>query len=309
MSEFKLTILGRGSALPTKLSNQSSQILDMYEKLMMIDCGEGTQISVRRMDVKISRLNNIFISHLHGDHCFGLIGLLSSFGMMGRRNGLTIHCHPELEPFLKQQIEFFGGEVGFPVEFNTFSPFQQSVIFEDKNARVTAFPLKHSIPSSGFLIEEKEAPAHLIKEKADFYGIPLSKYAEIKAGADFVTPNGFVIPNHQLTTPPSKPTRYAYCSDTAFCEKIIPIIENVDCLYHEATFLSEHKARAKETMHSTATQAAEIARQAKVKQLIIGHFSARYHDYAPLLEEARQTFENTIMAEERKTYTIDSQKG
>lgn len=306
MSEFKLTILGRGSALPTKSSNQSSQILEAYDKLMMIDCGEGTQMMVRRMDLHISRLNNIFISHLHGDHCFGLIGLLSSLGMMGRRNTMTLHCHPELEPFLKSQIDFFGGDLGYPLVFNTFSPFKQAVIYEDKKITVTAFPLKHSIPASGFLFEEKQAPAHLIKEKADFYNVPLSKYAEIKDGADFVSENGFVIPNRQLTIPSEKPVRYAYCSDTAYNEKMIPIIEGVDCLYHEATFLHEHLARAKQTQHSTAAQAGDIATKAHVKQMIIGHFSARYTDYNPILEEAKAHFEHTIMAEERKTYTISS---
>ena len=302
MSEFKLTILGRGSALPTKVSMQPSQILEHNEKLMLIDCGEGTQISIRRLDVRISRLNDIFISHLHGDHCLGVIGLLSSFGMMGRRTGLTIHCHPEFEEFLKMQIKFFGGELGYDLKFNTFSPFKTNVIYQEKKLKVTAFPLKHSIPTSGFLFEETGKEPHLIKEKIDFYGVPISKYADIINGEDFVTENGFVIPNNQLTRPATPPTKYAYCSDTMYTEKNLELLKGVDCLYHESTFLEEDKARAKETMHSTAAQAGKFAKLSEAKKLLLGHFSSRYKNFEKFKEEAMQEFENTEIAEERKTY-------
>ena len=302
METFKLTILGRGSAMPTPTANQSAQILEAHEKLLLIDCGEGTQISIRKQQTHLSRLNHIFISHVHGDHCFGLIGLLSTLSMMGRRCALNIYCHPELQTFMQTQINFFGGDMGYPIIFNTFSPFQSSVIYEDRTLRVTTFPLKHTIPSSGFLIEEKPSLAHLNKQKADFYRVPLSKYMEIKNGADFITENGFVIPNAQLTIAAAPPKRYAYCSDTAYNEKVIPYIQGVDCLYHEATFLNNAADRAKITQHSTAAQAAEIAKKAEVKKLIIGHFSARYADYQPLLLEAKSIFANTLLAEEFKTY-------
>lgn len=299
---LKLTIFGRGAALPSKIANQSSQLLGIHNKLMLIDCGEGTQNSIRQMDVSLARLNHIFISHLHGDHILGLPGLLSTLGMLGRKGTLSIYAHAGLEKYLQQQIEFFGEDFGYPIDFHIVDPFHPNVIYEDKAMKVTAIPLKHSIPSSGFIFEEKPKPLHLNKEKADYYNIPISQYLNIKNGLDFVSESGNIIPNSELTFPADPCKKYAYCSDTAYNEKILPFIEGADCLYHEATFMSQHKQRAKETQHSTAAQAAEIARRAKVKRLIIGHISARYYDFAPLLEEAKAIFENTELAEEKESY-------
>lgn len=299
---IKLTILGRGAALPSKNANQSAQILGLHNKLMLIDCGEGTQNLIRQMDIALARLNHIFISHLHGDHVLGLPGLLSTLGMLGRKGALSIYAHPELETYLKQQIEFFGGDFGFPIDFHPVDPFHTSIIYEDKAFTVTAIPLKHSIPSSGFIFQEKPKPLHLNKVAADRYNIPISQYLNIKNGLDYIDVNGECIPNSELTLPAEPCKKYAYISDTAFSEKIIPYIEGADCLYHEATFHSQQKQRAKETQHSTASQAAEIARRANVKRLIIGHISARYNDFTPLLEEAKNIFENTELAEERKSY-------
>lgn len=300
--KIKLTILGRGAALPSKNANQSAQIIGMHNKLMLIDCGEGTQNLIRQLDVALARLNHIFISHLHGDHMLGLPGLLSTLGMLGRKGTLSIYGHPELEKYLQQQIEFFGGDFGYPIDFHPVDPFHAAVIYEDKAMTVTAIPLKHSIPSSGYVFEEKPKPLHLNKEMADKHGVPISQYLNIKNGRDYVNAEGVTIPNSQLTLPAEPCKKYAYVSDTAYAEKITPYIEGADCLYHEATFHSQQKLRAKETQHSTAAQAAEIARRAKVKQLIIGHISARYSDFAPLLEEARSVFANTELAEERKSY-------
>lgn len=300
--KLKLTILGRGSALPSKLANQSSQILGIHNKLMLIDCGEGTQIAIRQLDIALARLNHIFISHLHGDHILGLPGLLSTLGMLGRKGELNIYAHAGLEKYIAQQTEFFGEDFGYPISFHPVDPFHTTTIYEDKAIKVTAFPLKHSIPSSGFIFEEKPKPLHLCKEKADQYGVPISQYLNIKNGMDYVTEEGVVVPNSELTLPADPSKKYVYCSDTAYNEKMLPLIENADCLYHEATFLSEHKLRAKETQHSTAAQAAEIARKAKVKQLIIGHISARYTDFTPLLDEAKAIFKNSQLAEEKKSY-------
>lgn len=300
--KLKLTILGRGASLPSKTSNQSAQILGMHNKLMIIDCGEGTQNAIRQLDVALARLNHIFISHLHGDHLLGLPGLLSTLGMLGRKGALSLYGHAPLEKYIQQQIEFFGEDFGYPIDFHPIDPFHESVIYEDKAMKVTAFPLKHSIPCNGFVFEEKPKPLHLNRAKADAYNVPTSQYLNIKNGMDYVTPEGIVIPNKELTLPADESKKYAYCSDTAYNEKIIPYIEGADCLFHEATFHSQHKLRAKETQHSTAQQAAEIARKAKVKRLIIGHVSARYCDYTPLLEEAKAIFENTEMAEEKKSY-------
>lgn len=300
--KLKLTILGRGSAIPSKLANQSSQILGIHSKYMLIDCGEGTQNVIRQLDLSLARLNHIFISHLHGDHILGLPGLLSTLGLLGRKGTLNIYGHANLEKYIEQQISFFGEDFGFPIAFHAIDPFHPAVIYEDKAMKVTSFPLKHSIPSNGFIFEEKPKPLHLCKEKADKYGVPISQYLNIKNGMDYVDEDGRVIPNAELTLPADPSKKYVYCSDTAYNEKMIPLIEHADCLFHEATFLSQQKLRAKETQHSTAAQAAEIARKAKVKQLIIGHISARYTDFEPLLEEAKAIFENTILAEEKKSY-------
>lgn len=300
--KLKLTILGRGAAIPSKQGNQSAQILGIHSKYMLIDCGEGTQNLIRQMDIALARLNHIFISHLHGDHVLGLPGLLSTLGMLGRKGTLSIYGHAELEKYLNQQIEFFGDDFGYPIDFHAIDPFHTNTIYEDKGMRVISFPLKHSIPCNGFVFEEKPKPLHLIKENADKYGVPVSQYLNIKNGLDYIKEDGTVIPNSELTLPADPCKKYVYCSDTAYNEKMLPLIENADCLYHEATFHSQQKLRAKETQHSTAAQAAEIARKAKVKQLIIGHISARYTDYTPLLEEAKSIFDNTILAEEKTNY-------
>ncbi|MDR1678920.1 MAG: ribonuclease Z [Prevotellaceae bacterium] len=294
---MKLTILGCGSALPKANYYNASQLLQVGEKLFMIDCGEGAQIRLRQLRIKTARLNHIFISHLHGDHCFGLIGLISTLGMMGRTGNLYIHAHADLEKLLQPQIDYFCREMPFQVFFSPLNPRANEVIFEDKTVRVSTIPLKHGIPSCGFLFEQKEGERHLIREKLDFYQVPVKQYHLLKKGEDFVREDGSIIPNKKLTTDGRPAKRYAYCSDTAFYEKIIPIIKEVDCLFHEATFAQAAAVRAKETFHSTTHQAAEIASRAHVKQLIIGHYSARYD--APereLLDEVRPLFPNSYAA-------------
>ena len=297
-----LHIIGSGSALPTKNNFPSSQMLELRHKQFMIDCGEGTQIRLRQMGLKTNRLGHIFISHLHGDHVFGLMGLITTFGMLNRTADLTIHAHPDLEALLIPHLRYFADGCPFQIIFQQFNPAASEIIYEDRSVQVSTIPLKHRVPSCGFLFEEKTGDRHIKRDMIDFYQIPTWKILKIKQGEDFVTEEGETIPNEIFTTPPTPPIRYAYCSDTAYSEKIIPIIEGVDCLYHEATFAEDEALRARQTMHSTARQAAEIARKAQVKKLIIGHFSARYANKTVLLNQAKEIFENTFLAEDMKTF-------
>lgn len=253
---------------------------------------------MRQMGLRITRLGHIFISHLHGDHVFGLIGMISSFGMLNRTADLHIHAMPDLEKLLRPQLDFFCAEIPFKIIFHSFNPAVSAVIYEDRTITVTTLPLKHRVPACGFLFEEKPSDRHLLRDMLDFYKVPVAMFHKIKQGDDYVNSDGEMVPNSILTKPASAPKRFAYCSDTAYTEKIIPLIKNVDCLYHEATFLEEDIVRAKATMHSTAGQAAQIALKADVKQLVIGHYSARYSNKSQFLNEAIRIFPNTIAAED-----------
>ena len=304
MECFEVNILGCGSALPTTRHLASSQVINLRDKLYMIDCGEGTQIQMRRMRIKFSRLNHIFISHMHGDHCFGLPGLISTLGMLGRNGELVIHGPKEIETYMKPILSTFCRELPYSVRFNHIPPDVSELIWEDRSVSVYSIPLKHRLPTSGFLFAEKAKEAHIIKEMTDFYKIPVKDLPSIKRGEDFITSDGEQIANARLTRPATPPKKYAYCSDTAYSEKIIPIIEGVDLLYHEATFTNEDAARAKETFHSTARQAAEIARKANVKRLVIGHYSARYEELHTLKKEAEEIFPDTILGEEGLTLSV-----
>jgi ribonuclease Z len=304
MQKAILSILGCGSALPTHKNFPSAQLLEIRDKQFLIDCGEGTQIRMRQINMRTNRLGHIFISHLHGDHCFGLIGLISSLGMLNRTAELHIHAQVDLEKILQPQLDYFCSDLSFKVFFHTINPRKHQLIYEDRSVSVLSIPLKHRVPCCGFLFEEKPRDRHIIREMIDFYHIPTWRINKIKQGEDFVTEEGEIIPNDRLTRPSDTPKRFAYCSDTAYTEKIIPIIEGVDCLYHEATFMENESIRSKQTEHSTARQAAEIARKANVKKLIIGHYSARYTNQNELLEEAKAIFENTILGEDLKTYEI-----
>lgn len=299
-----LTILGCGSALPTRKNFPSAQLLEIRDKQFLIDCGEGTQIRMRQMGMKTNRLGHIFISHLHGDHCFGLIGLISSFGMLNRTADLHIHAQADLEKIMEVQLLYFCADLPYNVIFHTIDPRKHELIFEDRSVQVFSIPLKHRVPCCGFLFEEKPRDRHIIREMIDFYHIPTWRIPKIKQGEDFTTEEGEIISNALLTTPPELPKRFAYCSDTAYTEKIIPIIEGVDCLFHEATFMDDELLRAKETQHCTARQAGEIALKANVKKLIIGHYSARYIHQNDILEEAKAVFENTVLGEDLTVYEI-----
>ena len=304
MEKFELHILGCGSALPTTRHFATSQVLNVRDKLFMIDCGEGCQMQFRRSRLKFSRLNHIFISHLHGDHCFGLLGLISSFGLLGRTADLHIYSPAGLEELLQPMLKFFCDNLPYKVFFHAFETKRPTLIYEDRSLTVTTIPLKHRIACCGFLFAEQPTLNHIIRDMVDFYEIPLYELNRIKSGEDYVTADGTVVPNARLTIPADPPRKYAYCSDTIYRDSVIEQIKEVNLLFHEATFAQKEQARARETFHTTAAQAATIAKKANVKQLVIGHFSARYEDESVLLEEAQMVFPETILARENLCITI-----
>lgn len=291
-------ILGCGSALPTTRHYPTCQVLNVRDKLFMIDCGEGAQLQFRKSRLKFSRLNRIFISHLHGDHCFGLLGLVSTLNLLGRTAELHIHAPQGAEAVFGPALDFFNRQMSYEVVFHEFDAQKAAQVYEDRSLTVTTIPLQHRLPCCGFLFAEKPGPNHIVREMVDFYRVPLYELNRIKNGADYVTPEGEVVPNSRLTTPADRPRRYAYCSDTACLPAIVEQIKGADLLFHEATFAEADAARARETCHTTASQAAAIAREAGVGRLLIGHFSARYEDESVLLQEASAVFPDTLLAHE-----------
>ena len=305
MEKFELHILGCGSALPTTRHFPTSQVLNVRDKLFMIDCGEGTQLQFRKSHLKFSRLNHIFISHLHGDHCFGLLGLISTLNLLGRTADLHIYSPVGLEELLKPMLSFFNREMTYQVYFHEFDTKVSALIYEDRSLTVTTLPLRHRMPCCGFLFAEKPTPNHIIREMIDFYQVPLYELNRIKNGADFVTSEGEVVPNARLTTPSAPPRRYAYCSDTIYQPSLVDYVREVNLLFHEATFADSEMQRAKETFHTTARQAAQLAREAAVKSLLIGHYSARYEDENLLLQEPASVFPQTQLARENICISIE----
>ena len=298
MEAFEIHILGCGSALPTTRHNASSQVIRIGNKQFMIDCGEGTQLQLRRNHIHFSFINHIFISHLHGDHSFGLIGLISTFGLLGRTAPLHIYADAMLEKVMKPQLDFYCKDIKYPLFFHSIDASKHSVIYEDNTITVETLPLNHRMPCCGFIFREKPKRRHLIGDVANFYNIPIYQRQSIKDGADYTTPDGTVIPNSKLTREADPSRSYAYCSDTRPCPQICGYLKDVDLLYHEATFAESEKERAKVTHHSTAKEAAEIAVTAGVKRLLLGHYSSRYDDEKQLLSEASEIFPVTECANE-----------
>ncbi len=304
MDCFNVTILGCGSATPTLRHLPTSQVVNYRDNLFMVDCGEGTQLELRRRTLKFQRIGHIFLSHLHGDHCFGLMGFLSTLGLVQRGGEVVIHAEPAAEQVFGSQLAYFCCALPFEVRFAAFDPKVSEVIYADRNLTVRTIPLEHRVPTAGFLFEERPRQLHLNIQAATALDIPLADYVRIKAGEDWITPEGHVVPNAQLTTPAAPPRRYAYCSDTRYSRAVIPIIEGADLLYHEATYMHDLQNLAASRWHSTTVEAATIARDAHVGQLCIGHYSARYADVEPLLAEARAIFPNTIAAQEGLTISL-----
>ena len=294
---FELLILGCSSATPAHQRNPAAQILTFNDKSYLIDCGEATQMQMQRYKVKAHRIDHIFISHLHGDHYLGLMGLLSSMHLQGRDRELVLYCQQELQEILELQFQVSATQLRFPIRYHFFSS-TRDLLFEDDAVTIEAFDLNHRVPCKGFLFKEKPRPRNLQIDKVMAAGIPVDFYAELKAGRDYVDTQGNRITNETLTIDPSAAKSYAYCSDTKYHEELASVVEGVDLLYHEATFMHDLLDRANETYHTTALQAGQLAAKAKVKKLIIGHFSARYKDLNPLLSEARSAFEHADLAEE-----------
>lgn len=301
---FSLTVLGSSSALPTSKRFPSAHVLNVHEHFFLIDCGEGTQIQLRRFKIKFSRIDHIFISHLHGDHVLGLPGLLSTFSLLGRKNDLFIHAHLEIKHLIEFFLKYFGQDLTFTIHIVPFKTKKNEIIYEDKNVTVWSLPLKHRVPSSGFLFIEKEKPRNIIPEMIKKYSIPIKDIVRIKSGEDFYTDEG-TIPNKKLTYPPFKIRSYAYCSDTAYQKNLPDLVKNVTLLYHEATFLQRDKGLARLTMHSTTHEAATIAKEAGAEKLLIGHFSSRYKNTDLFESEAKEIFLNTEAVEDGKEYAVE----
>jgi ribonuclease Z len=302
---FQLTILGTSSALPTSNRYPTAQVLHVLGRFFLIDCGEGTQTQMRKYQINLFKINHIFISHLHGDHIFGLIGLISTMMLLGRTKDLHLYAHSEIQKFLTSQINFLYFEgISFKIIYHPLNFKKEQKIFDDPKVSVYSFPLTHRIPTCGFRFEEKPPLPNLIASKIEEYQIPIRDRQRIKEGGDFTTSDGKRIPHAELTRSTHKPRSYAFCSDTRFDESYIGSVRNVDLLYHEATFAGENKDLAQTTYHSTGEDAANVALKAGVGKLIIGHFSARYKDHGVILKEAQEIFPNTEAITEGQVFSI-----
>lgn len=303
---LKLTILGCHSATPRVNANPTAQFLQIKNHHFLIDCGEGTQVQLRKNKIKFSKIDHIFISHLHGDHMYGLIGLISSFRLLNREKELHIYGPKGLKEIITLQLKLSDSWTHYKLTFHELTNKESELIFESDTVEVYTIPLDHRIYTNGFLFKEKVGDRQLdINAIMNEPEIERCDYQNLKSGKDFTKEDGSIIPNSELTKDPKPIISYAYCSDTKYTESILPIIENVNCLYHESTFLKDRTELAEKTKHATAEQAAMIAAKAKVKQLILGHYSGRYKSKAPFLVEAKEHFQNSILAEEGKTYEIE----
>ena len=293
---LELTILGFNSAVPTAYTHPTAQLLNIAERYFLIDCGEGTQVQLRKAKAKFNRINHIFISHLHGDHVFGLVGLISTLQLLGRDTPLYIHGPKGIQEFIMTQLRLTESNCSFEIVFNELTGKKSVLVFEDDKVEVYTIPLNHRIYTNGYLFREKPKQRKLNMDAIQQYPeIEICDYHNLKNGRDYVSEDGTIIENEDLTFDGPRALSYAYCSDTRYKPDIIPLIKGVDLLYHESTFLHEVKDLATYTGHTTAKEAGMIAKEAEVGKLVIGHFSNRYHDYSVLLEEAKQEFENTVL--------------
>ncbi|PRY52395.1 ribonuclease Z [Arcticibacter pallidicorallinus] len=302
--KFEVTILGSSSATPIFNRNPSAQVLNVNERLFLIDCGEGTQQQLLKNGIKAQRLNHIFISHLHGDHYLGLVGLLSSLHLYGRTRPMYVFGPPELKEILDIQFKYSQTELRYPLEFYATQAEKNELIYENPDIRIETFPLEHRIPCTGFRFNQKKRLPKIIKEKVEELGIPIEMIPLIKRGIDFTDKKGVVHAAAELTQEADPPRSYAYCSDTICNWKYIDQIQGVSTLYHEATFMHDMSTRAAETFHTTSLEAAQIAAKAGAEQLLLGHFSARYRELEPLQEEARTVFANAKLALEGHTFAV-----
>ena len=301
MKPFRITVLGSGSATPSKYRNPSSQVINIHEKLLLFDCGEGTQMQMRKYQIKLNRIHYICISHLHGDHYLGLMGLLFTMHLFGRKCELHIFAPSELKDIIDLQLKVSDSKLSFPLYFHPLESEGKKLILDSSTFMVYSFPLKHSIPTWGFQLREKECGLKINKIFIQQQQPSIQDIQNIKKGSDYINDKGELFKNSEITLKADILRSYSYCSDTLFDKSMVEHIKNTDILYHEATFLNDMADNAKEKFHSTAAEAAIIAKMANVKTLLIGHFSARYDETQSLKEEAMKFFENTIIAEDGLT--------
>jgi len=299
---MNLTILGCYAATPRTMTNPTSQVLEMKNSMFLIDCGEGTQVQLRKHKLKFSRINHVFISHLHGDHFYGLIGLISTFSLLGRKADLHVYGPKGVKEITLLQLKLSASWTSYNLYFHELESKESEVIFEDEKVMVSTIPLKHRVYTNGFLFQEKSGDRKLNLDAVQKYGIETCYYNKIKSGSDMKLDDGRVIPNKTLTFDPYPPKSYAFCSDTMYDESIVSLIRDVDVLYHESTFLDSEEHLCEKTMHSTAKQAATIALKANAKQLVLGHFSTRYGSIEPFKEEAETIFNSVELADDGKVF-------
>lgn len=304
MEPFRVHILGCGSALPTPRHHASAQVVEVRGKLFLVDCGEGTQIQLRRSHIRFTKISAVFISHLHGDHCFGLIGMLSTFGLLGRTARLAIYAPQALEEVLRLQMKLFCHDFDYEVDFHAVDTARQQVVYDDRSLTVETLPLEHRMPCCGYLFREKPLQPHIRRDMIDFYHIPLSQIGNIKAGADWTTPDGDIVSNSQLVTPAQQPRSYAYCSDTRYIPTLHKRIMGVSTLYHESTYGEDNLTLAQKYCHSTARQAAQVALDAHAGKLLLGHYSQRYDDEQVLLREAQEVFPQSFLTDEQAFFDV-----
>ena len=295
---MKLTILGCYAATPRTLTNPTSQVLEIRNRLFLIDCGEGTQVQLRKNKIKFSKINHIFISHLHGDHLYGLIGTISTFSLLGRTTDLHVYGPKGIKELILLQLKLTESWTTYSLFFHELESKESEVIFEDNKVIVKTIPLKHRVYTNGFLFQEKPAERKLNVEAVQHYNVHVAYYQKIKNGGNVTLDDGTIIENEKLTFDPEPPKSYAFCSDTVYNEDVIPIIENTDVLYHESTFLESEAPLALKTLHSTAKEAASIALKANVKHLVLGHYSTRYDGIERFKEEAETVFPNVLLGDD-----------
>lgn len=304
MGPFEVTVLGCGSASPSLLRSPSSQVLNCKGHFYLLDCGEGTQLRLRKYGIKLQRIEVILITHLHGDHYLGLVGLLQTMHLLGRKLPITLIGPKPLQEIVELHNKYAHSKFQYPLEYRFTNPDGLHKVWEDKNLTISSFPLSHRIDCTGFLFREKESARRVRKSELEKYKVPLSEIGKLKLGLAGISEDGETVQNGLLTRDPEPPKSFAFCSDSAYNENCIPIINRVDVLYHESTFLESELKRAKKTHHSTAKEAATLALKAQVGKLLIGHFSSRYKNTSQFLEEASAVFPNTYLCEEGSTFLI-----
>ena len=297
-----LTILGNNSAVPAFGRNPTSQVLQTQDEKFLIDCGEGTQLQLSLYKIRRSKINHIFISHLHGDHYFGLIGLLSSMGLMGRTAAMYLYAPAPLQQIIELQLQAADSTLPYPLHFKILE--EEGIIFDGNKITVECFKTYHRIACWGFIFREKKNPRSIDPLKVASYEIPAAYYESLQKGADYITKKGTIIPNEELTVAAITAKSYAYCADTVYDERIAEKVKSVDLLYHETTYLKDLQERAKARFHSTTVQAATVALKAEAKKLLIGHFSSKYEDLDIFLKETSEVFPNTELALQGVCYRL-----